>query len=111
MSDLIEQCPKFATCNAPICPLDDHWRESRHLSGERVCLWLREASKQGGKARVCEALPRELSEPVLVALREITHAGATLPHGVGLIRSRLKDAAASGSKLDSGKRLREVAHV
>jgi hypothetical protein len=29
-------CPKFQTCNANICPLDPLWRSAAHLPGEKV---------------------------------------------------------------------------
>ncbi len=45
----IEDCPRFDRCSAPICPLDRDWRLRKHLSGEPICAYLREAAKQGGK--------------------------------------------------------------
>ncbi len=48
----IEDCPRFDRCSAPICPLDADWQHRAHLNGEPICIFLREAAKQGGKLRV-----------------------------------------------------------
>jgi hypothetical protein len=44
-------CPKFAHCRAPICPLDPQFLRSMHLRGERLCFYLREYVKTGSQAR------------------------------------------------------------
>ena len=33
-------CPKFKSCSAPICPLDESWELRSHLDGDRVCHYL-----------------------------------------------------------------------
>ena len=33
-------CPKFESCSAPICPLEEDWELRTHLNGERVCHYL-----------------------------------------------------------------------
>ena len=105
---LVEQCPQFAACHAPICPLDEHWQTSRHLSGEPVCLYLREASKAGGRQLLATTLPVELCGPILAAYEELTCAGRSCS-GAGIIKGRLRKASQSGSKLTSGMRLRAPA--
>ena len=47
----MDDCPKFESCSAPICPLDPDWRKRRHLKVERVCFYLCEAQKGGSEAR------------------------------------------------------------
>jgi hypothetical protein len=44
---LPQDCRKFQTCNAPICPLDSLWRKAVHLSGEKVCPYLLATGKDG----------------------------------------------------------------
>jgi hypothetical protein len=44
---LPEDCRKFPTCNAAICPLDPLWRSAVHLSGEKVCPYLLATGKEG----------------------------------------------------------------
>lgn len=40
-----KDCPKYNSCSASVCPLDDNWRDREHLKGERVCVFLTEAIK------------------------------------------------------------------
>jgi hypothetical protein len=56
-------CPRFYNCNAPICPLDERWREAVHLGGERVCFYLRATGKQG-------AAEQYAADPVFQICRE-----------------------------------------
>jgi hypothetical protein len=44
-------CPRFSSCNAPICPLDPSWRKAVHLPGEPTCYYLRAAAKAGAAER------------------------------------------------------------
>jgi hypothetical protein len=48
---LPQACPKFMRCNAPICPLDERWRQAVHLQGERVCYYLTVSGKVGVKGQ------------------------------------------------------------
>ncbi|MEO5813230.1 MAG: hypothetical protein ABIU96_04925 [Rhodanobacter sp.] len=94
------RCPRFNTCNAPICPLDD-WQRAQHLQGEPVCGLLSELVKDGGEARLRASLPSALVDTLASALPKITvrwHA----------IRSRLARASRQGSKLVSGQRLKQA---
>lgn len=84
-------CPKFDTCSAPICPLDAQWSARRHLPGERICLWLREAVKPGGDQALREALPITLVEHITAALPAIQSSNSDIRH-------KLRQAAAAGSK-------------
>jgi hypothetical protein len=103
---MMYSCPKFEACNAPICPMDPNWRKGAHLSGERVCLWLRELQKCGGEARVQARLRGDQFQTVLVASNEIG-SGCAYPAGASQIRHVLREAAKGGSKLDAGSRLKE----
>ncbi len=38
-------------CSAPVCPPDDGWPRTVHLSGEPVCFYLRCAGKPGADER------------------------------------------------------------
>jgi hypothetical protein len=42
-----EDCKKFHTCNASICPLDPSWPGAVHLPGEQVCQYLLATGKTG----------------------------------------------------------------
>jgi hypothetical protein len=93
-------CSKFDGCNAPICPLGDYLR-GRHLPGERVCLWLREAVKPGGMARITQAATEQVATAVAEALPAIiASSGADLRH-------KLAEASRCGSKLKNAHAMRE----
>lgn len=93
------RCPRFDSCNAPICPLED-WRRAQHLPGERVCLWLREAVKPGGRARIAHAATDEIAATLIDALPAIKASSSAIRHV-------LKAAAQSGSKLANMHAVRE----
>lgn len=82
-----ERCSKYDSCSAPICPLDPQWAQRRHLPGERICLWLREAVKTESAV----ALPIELVDDVVTALPAIKASSSDIRH-------KLKQAAKAGSK-------------
>ena len=45
-------CPKFDTCNAPICPLDPERAKRSYLKGEPICLFMLEHGKAHGAERI-----------------------------------------------------------
>ncbi len=94
------RCPRFDSCNAPICPLDPNWQCARQLPGEGVCFWLREAVKQGGIARIACAATEEIAAVVAETLPAIAASSSDIRH-------KLKVAARSGSKLESMHAARE----
>jgi len=101
-------CPKFATCNAPVCPLGGDWRRTRHLRGERTCLYLREGAKPGGEARIRALLPPELADPILEAYRElVTSQQCTGANGFSDLLRKLQAASTCGSKLEAGDKLKK----
>lgn len=92
----IRDCPKFDSCSAPICPLDPDWHLRRHLSGEPVCLWLRELSKPGGKAILRGCVPMEVATAIRVAYLKIIVRQR-------LIKIALERSAQSTSKVRAGR--------
>jgi len=92
-------CPKFDSCNAPVCPLHDE--HTTHLSGEPICFYLREYVKNGGIDRLWMYMPREMVELIADRLPEITSRHVD-------IKNRLERAAKSGSKMETFKNLRRV---
>lgn len=84
-------CPKFISCSAPVCPLDFNWETQRHLPGERVCRWLREAVKDSGYEAVMHALPYECGEKVL-------WVASVLIQRPGELGNKLKRASEQRSK-------------
>lgn len=102
--ELMQHCPRWESCSAPVCPLDPIWRQVGHLSEERACLYLREIAKPGGFERIRSSLPGELADKVAEAYREIVGT-ATMPgrRGLGALRSRLNAASKTPSKLRGPK--------
>jgi hypothetical protein len=45
------RCPRFATCNANVCPVDANWRKAVHLAGEDVCAYLLLTGRRGADER------------------------------------------------------------
>lgn len=85
-------CPKFDKCSAPICPLDGEWHKRSHLKGERVCFFLAEASKRGGR------LPQD--GPLSVEQRQtIERALPAIAQRYGAIRRRLCETSATPSRM------------
>jgi hypothetical protein len=86
-------CPRFDSCNAPICPLDN-WQPAQHLRGEPICLWLREAVKSGGIARIATAATSDIAETVAESLQAIMASSSDIRH-------KLKQASRHGSKIEN----------
>lgn len=93
-----EQCPRFDTCSAAVCPLDE--RKAVHLSGDRVCYYLTASGKPGAEERfqddpIFEACKAKL--PVIAARhpeirRRVEAAARTGFRGKNLI-GKAADAA------------------
>lgn len=90
-------CPKWEKCSAPICPLDEDWRDRVHRDGDRVCFYLTEYAKKRTRRNLRGVLPRELFEAI--AARQYSIIAQAIP----LISKRLKKAAKTGSRL--GRRI------
>jgi hypothetical protein len=81
-----EDCARFNTCSAPVCPLDPVWRRAVHRNGEPVCYYLRNT----GKARAAE---RFADDPVYhVVLPMVAEVAERFP----IIRGAVERAARSG---------------
>ncbi len=85
-----ENCPKFSTCSAPICPLDSDFMKRVHRENERICIYLREAAKHGRRLPQTPSLPYEAANAHYLTIIE----------NFGPIRRALKRSARSGSKLN-----------
>ena len=103
-----EDCDRYESCNANICPLDAGWRLRRHLPGEAVCFWLRERSKAGWEARLGHTLAPHMLQRVSEVHSHVTLAAYGAEMGLGIVKRVLLRAALSGSKLDSGRKLRAM---
>jgi hypothetical protein len=86
----MRQCPKFDSCNVPICPLDPNWQLRDMTQSDGTCTWLREVVKAGPQA---QGVPDIIRDRVASALPALVYA-----HGLAPLRSALKKAAKTGSK-------------
>ena len=70
-------CPKFDSCSAPICPLDDDWELRTHLDGEKVCHYLTMLQKSTVKGEIWGGQEGELYKviaerhPKIIALHPL----------------------------------------
>jgi hypothetical protein len=94
------RCPRFDSCNAPICPLDN-WQRAQHLEGEAVCGLLSELVKDGGEARLRACMPSALVDTLANALPKITAQWWA-------IRWQLQRASRTGSKLEAMQHVRRL---
>ena len=91
-------CQRYDKCAAQLCPLDRDWRRRKHLQGERVCYFLREAVKDGAAVRFEATANAGIVAAATQMISEPKNLGA-------YVRQRLRDAAQTGSRQDSAKRL------
>ena len=71
-------CPRFDRCSAPICPLDNEWRERHHLKGEPVCYFMRLHAKNALDGLKGGSVPEELIDRVVTVFQEICDRYAPL---------------------------------
>jgi hypothetical protein len=102
-------CPRFDRCNAAICPLDTGWRNRLHARGDSVCLYALESMKP----TAAEALPGPQGEEIRAACAvfladlEKLHVESPMgmPRGLGGLRSSLRSAAETGSRVLASRAL------
>ncbi len=97
---VMQTCPKYHNCNAPICPLDEDWTSRLHLNGEAACRYLREWAKiQSGMATKaafeCD-LPEQAQNLIAEAYPEILDRH-------GSIKTAMEKAARTPSKMIKGR--------
>ena len=89
------QCPKFDTCGAPICPLDENWSLRKYLDGEPVCFYLAEYSKPHLRA----ILRGAIGGVMYLAIGRAYPRVLTL---YGPLKKRLERSAKTKSRLGDG---------
>lgn len=88
----MSDCPKFQSCNAPVCPIDSAWdRRFNHKEGS-TCFYLSESVKYGSQALFQGAGLGELYE----VIRRETHA---IVERHPRIRRALERARQTGSRM------------
>lgn len=87
------QCPRYQSCSAAICPLWKSVNAQKMMKGERVCGILLESQKRGSEALLMGLYGAELMQVMAQATEDIKR------HGGYLLRSALKRAAGTGTRL------------
>jgi hypothetical protein len=77
-STVANKCPKFNTCNAPVCPLEEEWTKRKHLSGDKCCVYLLESSKLGARLSFDSAGLGNLYQAIEVVKKDLLASSATI---------------------------------
>ncbi len=64
-------CPRYQSCNAPICPLDPGCLNRVYLKGEAICFYLSEAQKQRAKNRFRGCIEGEIYRAICVVVEPL----------------------------------------
>ncbi len=94
-----DDCPRFDSCAAPICPLDADWRLRTHVRDERVCGILLESMKPDAEANLRGVSAGKVLQAIVAVRGEVFAR-----HGP--IRRAAEKASRTGSKLAAAERLR-----
>lgn len=96
----MRRCPKFNSCSAPICPLDPQWSSRSMFPSDASCTWLLEMAKGGPQS---QSVPADIRPEVAAALLEVIPSVGLAP-----LRSRMKQAALTGSRRANAVRLHQA---
>jgi hypothetical protein len=61
---IMSDCPKYQSCNAPVCPLDPAWTQCLNANDDPTCFYLCESVKDGSQALFQGAGLEELYESI-----------------------------------------------
>jgi len=75
---MMNNCTKYDSCSAPVCPLDPEWKNIHHLKGERVCFYLTEYSKPAARPILQGLLTAEMYQVIVSQYPEIISTSGTL---------------------------------
>ena len=103
MSEASKACPKFHTCNAPICPLDKDWGKRANQIDDSTCYYLIESVKDGAQTNFERALLREMYQVIVKVRGDISKQFKR-------IANKLAAAAKTPSRMERKfKSIKEVA--
>ena len=94
-------CSKFKFCNAMVCPLDNSWNLRHHMSGERICGYLREYYKEQGSV---DNIPEYLC-------KELENRAESIMGHFGLVRTQVCNGAITPSKISQFKEKLKVQNL
>ncbi len=70
----LQDCPRFDTCSAALCPLDPEWKIRRYARDESVCFYLNEVVKPDRDLRFEGRNDRDILDASKRSLPEILEA-------------------------------------
>jgi hypothetical protein len=74
-SELIQlsphDCPKYKSCNAPICPLDPGCFNRIYLKGEPMCFYMMEAQKPKARCRLKGVMEGEIYRAICIVIEPL----------------------------------------
>ena len=79
---LMEECPKYRHCDAPLCPLDPEWSRRKMVQDENLCHYLCEASKDGARTRFIGRYDEEVFLIALGLSEEMKNYSKALKRGL-----------------------------
>jgi len=110
----MNDCPKYVGCSAAICPLDVGWWATHriHGPGDRMCLYLSEIGKDGGRERIANLYESGADiiaacEVVIYQLQIMRKNMDDMPRGLGTLLNSLNASWERPSSIEAGKRAGE----
>lgn len=85
-------CPKYQSCNAPVCPIDPAWARRLNSNEDPICFYLCESVKHGSQALFQGAGLEELYESIHRVTRAIVDRHSR-------IKNALERAKQTGSRM------------
>jgi hypothetical protein len=95
-----QDCSRWQSCSAPVCPLDPDWQLRKHIEYEPTCGLLLELAKPGAEATLGPVLSGEV-------LARVTEVAPAIMAAHGHIRRACERASRSGSRLRQFQALKD----
>ena len=85
-------CPKWDSCNAPLCPIDPDISKRVYLRGEAFCFYMHEYVKPDSYERFKVSHREEIYNAIAEVLKEVLFT-------YGYIKKRLERASSTPSRM------------
>lgn len=99
-SQSMRRCGNFASCSAPLCPLDPRWAVRVTVPSDPTCTWFLEMAKEGPESQY---VPEALRNEVAPALETMLCS-----HGTASLRVAVRRASKTGSRRRNAAQLLQV---
>lgn len=85
-------CPRWGSCNAPLCPLDPGISQRKYLRGEAICFYMHEYVKPDSSNRFKTCHRVEIYKSISNVIEEVLST-------YGYIKKRLERASSTPSRM------------